>query len=258
MKYRRLIPLIVSLLIWVSGQLFLRWPGLFYSVLALGALLIMLSVRYLAGHKKPGWPLLAIAPVLFFLNFSCYIAIISGRFWIQFLLILIAWFLFAYLKNLYYYFTSKESESLESESLFADKLDNLLIAGGFLSVFAAATVLFSLPIFITWPVWATVLILAAVIWLLFIQFMPLKKIKPEQAKVLILISVLGLAELAWGLSLLPLQFHLLGLFLAISYYLALFIIRLHLRGALNRRVLKLPLIFSALAFILLFLTAHWL
>ncbi len=252
MKYKRLIPLIVPLLIWISGQLFLRWSGLFYSVLALGALVIILSVKYLAGRERSDWPLLAIAPILFFLNFSGYIAIIIGSFWVQLLLILIAWFLFVYLKNLYYYFTRKESESF-----FENKLDNLLIASGFLSVFAAATVLFSLPIFIAWPIWATVLILAAIIWLLFIQFMPLKKIRPEQAKVLILISVLGLTELAWGLSLLPLKFHLLGLFLAISYYLALSIIRLHLRGALNRRVLKLPLILSAIAFILLFLTARW-
>jgi len=253
MKYKRLIPLIVPLLIWLGGQLFLRRPSLFYSVLAVGALIIVLSVRYLAGREKRDWPLLTIAPVLFFLSLTGYVAIIIGSFWIQLLLILSAWFLFVYLKNLYYYFTHQESASV-----FADKLDNLLIVSGFLSVFFAATVLFSLPIFISWPDWATILILAALIWLLFVQFLPLKKINPAQAKILILISVIGLAELAWGLSLLPLKFHLLGLFLAISYYLALTIIRLHLRGALNRRVLKLPLILSALAFVVLFLTARWL
>ena len=253
MKYKRIIPVIVPLLIWLLGELFLRRPSLFYSALALSVLIIVLSVKYLAGRTKNDWPLLAIAPVLFVLTFFCYIAIISGLFWIQALLLLIVWFLFIYLKNLYYYFTHKESESL-----FEDKLDNLLIVSGFLSVFAAATTLFSLSIFIPWPVWATILILAVVIWLLFIQAMPFKKIHPERAKVLVLISVLGLAELAWGLSLLPLKFHLLGLFLAIGYYLALFIIRLHLRGTLNRRTLKLPFILGALAFLVLFLTARWL
>lgn len=253
MTLKRLIPLIVPLAIWLFGQMFLRWPNLFYSALALGALMIVLSVKYLAGREKHDWPLLAIAPLLFFLAFSCYASIIIGSFWVQTLFVLIAWFLFVYLRNLYYYFAHKESESI-----FEDKLDNLLIVSGFLSVFAAATVLFSLPIFITWPVWATVLILAAIIGLLFIQFMPLKKMHPEQAKVLIFIGVLGLAESAWGLSLLPLKFHLLGLFMAISYYLTLTIIRLHLRGALNRRVLKLPLILAAIAFIILFLTARWL
>ncbi len=253
MKYKRLIPLIIPLLIWISGQLFLRWPSLFYSALAVDSLMIVLSVKCLAGRGKHDWPLLAIAPVLFFLNFSVYASIIIGSFWFQAIMILIAWFLFVYLKNLYYYFTHEESESI-----FEDKLDNLLIVSGFLSVFSAATVLFSLPIFITWPTWATILILAAEISLLFLQFMPLKKMRPEKAKVLIMVSVVGLVELAWGLSLLPLKFHLLGLFLATSYYLSLTIIRLHLRDALNRKALKLPLILGALAFILLFLTARWL
>lgn len=253
MNYKRIIPVVVPLLIWLSGQIFLLHAELFYSIMALGALIIVLSVKYLAGREKHDWPLFAIAPLLFFLNFSCYITIIIGRFWVQALLILIVWFLFVYLKNLYYYSTHKESEAI-----FEDKLDNLLIVSGFLSVFSASTVLFSLPIFITWPTWATILILAASFWLLFLQFMPLKKIRPEQAKVLILVSVIGLSELALGLSLLPLKFHLLGLFMAISYYLTLTIVRLHLRGSLNRRALKLPLILAGIAFLILFLTARWL
>jgi len=253
MRFKRFIPLILPLFIWIIGQTFLRLPALFYSSLALGALMIVLSVRYLAGRHKPDWPLLAIAPALFFLSISGYIAIIIGNFWVQALLLLIVWFLFAYCKNLYYYFTRPESESV-----YEDKLDNLLIAGSFMSVFAAATTLFSLPIFINWSIWLTLPIIAVFIGLMFIQFLPLKKMKSAPASGLILISVLGLAELTWGLSLLPLKFHLLGLFLAIAYYLALFIVRLHLRGALNRRVLKVPLLLSALAFIILFLTARWL
>ena len=253
MDYKRSIPLVTPLLVWISCQLVLRWPTLSYSVLAVGALAIVLSVRYLSERGKHDWPLLAIAPTIFFVDFACYAAIIIGNFWVQSILLLIAWFLFVYLKNLYYYSTHKESESI-----FEDKLDNLLIVGGFLSTFAAATVLFSLPIFITWPVWATILILAAQIGLSFIQFLPLKKMNPEQAKVLIAANILGLSELAWGLSFLPLKFHLLGLFLAISYYLALFITRQHLRGSLSRKSLKLPLILSAIAFVILFLTARWL
>jgi hypothetical protein len=253
MEYKRLIPVIIPLVIWTIGQMFLRLPSLFYCALAIGVLIIVLGVRLLAGKGKHDWPLLAIAPVIFFLVFSCYLAIIIGNFWIQALLILIAWFLFNYFRNLYYYLTHKELEII-----YENKLDNLLIASSFLTVFAAATTLFSLPEFINWPIWATILIIAAVIFLLFVQFKALKKIKSGSAQALAVIGVLCLAELAWGLSLLPLKFHLLGLFLAIAYYLILFIIRLHLRGALNRRVLRVPLILSAVAFIVLFLTARWL
>lgn len=253
MNYKRAIPLVVPLIIWLMSQSFLRWSHIYYSVLTVGALIIVLSVKYLTDRDNHDWPLLAIAPFLFFLTFSSYVSILIGSFWVQLILALIAWFQFAYLKNIYYYFAHPESKSI-----FEDKLDNLLIVSGFLSVFAAATVLFSLPIFINWPVWATVSILAVLISLLFVQFRPFKKIMPAKAKVLIIISVLSLVEFAWGLSFLPLRFHLLGLCLAITYYLALFIVRLHLRGDLNRRVLKLPLILAALAFILLFVTARWL
>jgi hypothetical protein len=253
MEYKRLIPVIIPLIIWVIGQIFLRWTSLFYCALATGALVIVLGVRLLAGKGKHDWPFMAIAPVIFFLVFSCYVAILIGNFWIQALLILVAWFLFNYFRNLYYYLTHKELEII-----YENKLDNLLIASSFLTVFAAATTLFSLPEFINWPIWATILIIAAIIFLLFVQFKALKKIKSGSAQVLAFIGVLCLAELTWGLSLLPLKFHLLGLFLAIAYYLILFIIRLHLRGALNRQVLRVPLILSAVAFIVLFLTARWL
>lgn len=252
MGYKRGIPLIVPLLIWISGQIFLRWPQLIYASLIIATLLIITGVKLLAGRGRKDWLLLSIAPILFFWAFSSYIAIIIGDWLIQLLLILIFWFLFVYLKNLYYYFTRKESESV-----FESKLDNLLIAGSFLTVFAAATVLFSLSIFINWQVWLTVVILAITIGLLFVQFTPLKKVRAGRAKVLIGVSVLALAELTWALSWLPLKFHLLGLFMAISFYLALIIIRLHLRGTLAWRALKLPLLLSAAAFIILVLTARW-
>ena len=59
-------------------------------------------------------------------------------------------------------------------------------------------------------------------------------------------------------SIAPWQINILALFLAIAYYLSLIIIRLKARGGLNRRAVRLPLILSALAIFLLFLTARWL
>jgi len=250
-KYRRFIPLVIPLIVWFLSQAFLIEPPFFYSALALGVLLITLSVRSIVRQNAAGdWPPFIISPVLFFLSFSTYATMIVGRFWIQLIFLLVAWFLFSYFKNLYYYSTYSVPER-------ADKLDSLLSGGGFLTIFAAAGVLFGLPTFLNWPLIATLLIFVPIVWLLLIQFFPLK-VGWHPSGSLLFIMVMILTELAWVFSLLPLSFNLLAFFLAIAYYLSILIVRLDSRGGLVFSALKLPLILSAIAVLVLLLTARWL
>jgi hypothetical protein len=102
------------------------------------------------------------------------------------------------------------------------------------------------------------LALALTTSLLFWQFNLLQEGAVPPIDWLLVIIVLVLTELAWAMTLLPLNFNILGLFVAIIYYLGLTIIRLERRGGLNRRALKLPLIFSAVLIFILLLTARWL
>lgn len=258
MKYKRFIPLITPLLIWFLSQAFLLKPGFFYSALAFGTLIIIFSVKLIASREgNKNWPPFIIAPLLFFLSFSTYITIIVSHFWIQVIFLLIVWFLFTYLKHLYYYWT-RSSPEYESKLEQGVKLDNLLITGGFLTAFATAGVLFGLSAFLNWPLGLMLPVFVLIIWLLFIQFLPLKKISWRQTGGLLTINVLILTEFAWVFSLLPLNFNILALFLAIAYYLTLIVVRLNWSGGLNRRALKFPLILSAIVIILLLLTARWL
>jgi hypothetical protein len=254
MKYQRFIPLITSLLIWLLSELFLTQAKLFYITLAVGGLLIIFSVKLIVGRQPLFWPSVIIAPLLFFVAWTSYAAIIIGNFWIQLIFLLVVWFIFAYLRNLYYYAAAL---SATEPSVWSVKFDNLLIAGSFLTSFAAAAVLLDLPAFVNWPWFVMLPVWALVVGLLLIQFQPFK---PGQWPVggLLILSVLALTELAGVFSLLPLNFNILALFLAIAYYLSLIIIRLKARGGLNRRAVRLPLILSALAIFLLFLTARWL
>ncbi len=255
-KYQRFIPLFTALAIWFLAEFVLWSPQFFYIILILEILLVVLSVRYLNNHSKKYWLLFIIFPVLFLLSFSFYAAIVISNFWIQLIYLLITIFIFLYLRDFYYY--SLHLLGTEAETKWGTKLDNLLISGSFLIAFATAAVLFHLSAFITWPLYLSLTILAIISWLLFVQFRPLKSQKDWPVGGLSLINALILTEFAWVFSLLPLNFNILALFLAIIYYLGLMILRLDNSHSLNRRTLKLPLVLTIIAILLLFLTARWL
>ncbi len=250
MKDRRWLILALPLSLWILGQVFLWRPDLFFVCLSFGALLIILSAKLISAPDR-GWPPFVIAPLLFFLSFSLYSAIIINRFWIQFIFLLVAWFAFSYFKDLYHY------RRLASDEM-TNRFGALFASGGFLTVFAAAAVLFDLPVFINWPLPLMLLIFMALVYLLFIQFLFLRRITWEGTGLLIITGTLILTELAWVLSFLPLDFNVLALLLAIFYYLVLAAVRLYWRNNLNSRALRLPIILSAGAVVILLLTARWL
>jgi len=253
MKYQRLIPLITPLLVWSLSQAFLWRSDFFYSALALATLLIVLSVKYLISATRGYWLPFIIPPVLFFLSFSFYATIIISRFWIQLIFLLIAWFLFSYLRNLYYYLGRADSSQP-----WGLKLDNLLVASSFLTIFAASAVLFDLPAFLNWPWYYLLPAVVIITGLSYFQFRLLPSDGQRVSYGFLLVNIVIITEFSWALSLLPLNFHILALFLAIFYYVSLIIIRLEERGSLNRQALKLTLILSSLAILLLLLTARWL
>jgi len=252
MKLKHFYPFIVSLVLWLLSQTFLLYPRFFYFALPLGGLLIIFSVKYLAGQReKKRWFLFVFAPLIFFLSFSSYSAILFNYYWIQLIFILVAWFIFAYLRNLYYYLTYQAPER-------AEKVDSLLLAGGFLSIFATASVLYGLPIFLSWPFAVLLSIFIPISFLSLTHFLPLRQLGLGSHLLFVIIEVTILAELAWALSWLPLNFTILGFILAIFYYFALIVFRLYINNELGRRNLRLPLILSSLILLILLLTARWL
>jgi len=104
MKQRRWPILAVPLLLWLLSQVFLRQPGLFYAVLALGTLIIVLGLRLIVRPVSQDWTLFLIAPVLLVLSFSGLAAILLGAFLIQAIFVLEFFFVFSYLRDVYYHF----------------------------------------------------------------------------------------------------------------------------------------------------------
>ncbi len=254
MKYKRYIPLLVPILVWLLSQSFSGEPEFFYSALALSVLIITLGVKYLFQKHQVFWLPFIAPPLLFFISFSAYAAIIVGSFWIQLTRLLTVWFLFSYLRGIYYFFSAAEEERQK----WRTKIDNLLLSGGFLMAFSSTAFLFDLPAFLNWPLYYLLLSAILMMSLLLWQFRLLPKEGAIKSPWLLWLGVLVLTELVGIFSLLPLNFNILALFLAIFYYLVLVIIRLFENGALNRRAIKLPLIMAAIIILALLLTSRWL
>ena len=255
MNYKRFIPLLTPLVVWLLSQAYLVRPSFFYLALILGTLVVLLSIRQLSGREQGNWLLYAISPVLVFIGLAVYITIIVGGLWIQLALLAVAWYLFAYLKNFYLYVHASEQAAADRQ---LSQLENLLIAGGFLAVFSATGFWFGLPAFVSWPPVYTLPILALVILLLFIQFSLFSPNRSRPLGISAFFIVMLLIESAWAFSLLPLHFNILAMFMAISYYFGFVVLRLKWSGSLDWRSLKLPLILSFCAIFLLFITAQWL
>jgi len=63
--------------------------------------------------------------------------------------------------------------------------------------------------------------------------------------------------LAWAASFTSLSFYILGLILAVCYYILIGLIRFYLLGRLTRQTIKLYLIFGLSSIFLVLLTAKW-
>ncbi len=247
----RKIIFITPIVLWLLSQLFLLKPQLFYVSITLGALLLAFSIKGIEKNKKDrNWSLFFFFPAIFFLGASLYVALIPNYFWIQFILLLSNWFIFSYFRNIYYLFNYNAPERIE-------KLDSLMTIAGFFAIFTLAASMYGLPTFLGWnfwPLWVVFIILSAP---LFFKFFILGSLKIQKSWPIFLAAIFILAELSLALYLLPLSFNVLGLFVAIFFYLLLLALRLALRKDFSVKTLLMPFTFSVILIIILLLTSRW-
>lgn len=249
-KYLYLIVAPFSL--WVLNEIFIFRPEFFFVSLGLGLLIITLSVRAVITKNSPKfWPVFMLAPALFYLSLSLYSAIIVNSFWIQILFILNVWFIFSYLKNIYYHFSLPTPAGEE-------KLRRLLKSGSFLSTFALAATLYGLPIFLSWNFGLLLLFFVAASFILFGQFLIFAKDVNREQRIFLLINILTLAEFVGVLFFLPLNYNILGLLVALVFYLLILFNDWRSENRLNFKHIKWPIILVIGVTTLILLSARWL
>ncbi len=252
MKYKRLIPLAVSLLVLFLNEAFFFWPSGIFVLLSLAIIVMFLGAIAILGQEGREHWLLAISPTLLIAGGSAYSLVIYNFYLIQALFIFSFIYSFWYLRNLYYF--SKRSQE---KDVWRERIGNLMAAGTFLTAFTAASFAYRLPLFLGWSFLYRLPGFFVFSFLLLFQWSALEKDSASNQGVTA-ISLLLLMESAWAFSWLPLESDILALIFAIVSYLLLTFVRLEAKGHFDRRSIRLPLAFSILAIILLILTARWL
>ncbi len=242
---------IVPIILWLCGQAFLFRPNLFFVSVAVGVLIIAVSVKNLSsGKKKFDWPIFFYPPALLFASASLYETLLPNHYWIQVIFLLVSGLIFSYLKNLYYYMRYGAPER-------ADKIDSIFLAGSVLSFFFLSASIYGLPTFLGWSFWPLLAGCAAFIWLLALH--P-SVISPGNIRdnwpIFLTINII-LLEVMGSLYLLPLRFNVLGLLAAFAFYMSLIASRSVLRGNFSSRSLRFPLISGLIIVIIVLFTARW-
>jgi len=214
------------------------------SIMATAVVFTKRSVAY-----KNWWDF-AILPGCFTISLAVYSIIVPNKFFVQFLFLLNAGFIFWYLKNIYYFLIKPELY----KSFF---LENASSYGNFLSVFFLAGAVYGLQSFLNLPIWLLLSVFLALAALIIYNVTWANKVEIRNGIIYILVGCLVLTELAWSISFLPLNYNISGLILAINYYVLIGLIRFWLKESFDAKTIRLYLIFGFLAVSVLLLTSRW-
>ncbi len=252
MKKNSLYLFLTPVLLWFLNELYIFEPSLFFVSLSFSLLILAFFIRLLiTKNSKEFWPQYIVSPVLFYFSFSFYSAMIVNQFLIQVIFALNAWFIFSYLKNIYYFlaFGAPEREH---------KLHRLLLSGAFLSVFALASTIYALPIFLNWSFINLLFIFVLFSLAAFGQFLIFSKNADTAQKIFLGVNTLVLSEFAGIVFLLPLNYNILGLLVAIVFYLLILFNNWRIEDRFNFKNLRWPITIASLIFIIILLSARWL
>ncbi|MDD2258065.1 hypothetical protein EOL72_01745 [Candidatus Falkowbacteria bacterium] len=249
--YSRLAVTIYPLIILLLSEIYFFKPNAFYLVLGLALLLTVFLAWSLRAPGKPwSWLLTIFIPAIFLASSSIYASLQMNKIIVQLIFLLITVFLFVYFRNLYYYY--HHSKLYEAEEFVVVKS-----FGGLMTIFFAAASMFGLQSLLNLTTWPMFLIFVALG--LVMVFANLED-EPVEASVrgrFSLVIAYILAETALVFLLLPLQYNVSALCLAIVYYFLINITRLYLRQALTLKKIRYYLLVSAAGIMLLLLTARW-
>jgi|WetSurMetagenome_2_1015567.scaffolds.fasta_scaffold12602_4 hypothetical protein len=227
-------------------EMFFFRPHLFYLALILSNLLLLAATAVVSEKKiisREFWNF-SIFPILFSMAIAAYSLFLINHYFIQLFFILNFFITLFYLKNIY-------------QGERNDFLENISSYGNFLAVFFIFSAAYGLRAFLSVPVWILILATAVLVVLIVYQIFWANKILAPQNFIYIFIACLLIIQISWALYFFPFNHNILGLILAICYYMIIGLLKSSIVGKFTTRVLKLYIFFGFSGIILLLLAAKW-
>ncbi len=251
MRYRKALILLTPLFILGLYELFYLKPELIYIWLLLSNLALLFTIRSFSKFwNVSNWWDYCILPVFFVSSLAIYVSLLISKTTIQFLFFINFVFIFYYLKNAYFYFAKKE----KGKAL----MQNFSALGSFLVVFFVSASIFGLHLFLNVSLWLSIFIYTVIILMLVYSVFITNQIKIRQNIYFIFLITLIMAEIFYVISFLPFSYKILGLTVAICYYISIGILKFHLKNSLTQKAVKLYLTAGIASILVLFLSAQWL
>ncbi len=252
---KRFLPFLASFSTLALLEIFLYQPHFVYFILALVDYVLFYAAYKLTKDNlidKRWWNLM-ILPIVFTDGLIGYSTLIPFRSFfgsIQLLFLFDIFFVYIYLRAVYFYLVFPTEDRKTS-------LENISSCGNFLSYFFISSLIFGLQSFVNASVWPLLLLIILASGVLVYQMIWASIDKIKENLIYIAVSCLILAELAGAIFYLPFNFNIMGLSLAIIYYVMTGLIRVRLRGTLNKRIIKVYLGVGIASIFIILLTARW-
>jgi hypothetical protein len=189
-------------------------------------------------------------PMIFTLAIIIFSTLMPFPFLIQILLFFNYLFLNFYFRSIFRFLLKKSHYQNNS-------LENFSSYGNFFSIYLISSALYGFQSFLGADVWLIIIFLLSVITLIIYQVLWANKILTKQSLLYIIILPLIYIEFAWSISFLSLSFYILGLILAIAYYIGIGLTKFYLIGKLNSQILKMYLIFGFVSLFAVLVTSRW-
>lgn len=252
MKYNRFLPLIVPAIVLVFLELFYFRPSLIYIIIILVFLLFFFAIRQIKTEAKEKGSIFnfLIFPSTFFLGSTIFSMILPNGWLVQLIFALNIFLIYYYFRTIYLYL-------IKTDYYQKYTLESIASYGNFLSYYFLASSVYGLRVFIGAPIWLLMLFTVIITALIVYQVMWVNKIDMRRGGVYLLLITLVLLQIAWSASFLTLSFYILGLILAVCYYIVIGLVRFYLIDKLTKKLIKLYLIFGFSSIATVLFTANW-
>jgi hypothetical protein len=253
MKINRFLPLITPMLGFLISEVFFFWPKSIFFMLIAAVTLFYYTLKIISkssDRNKASWHYL-ILPASFYISLIFFTALIPGKIIVQSLLVLNLVFSYLYFRAIYIFLMGLSSYQEHS-------LENISAYGNFLAAYFIFSSIFGFESYLNISVWQLILIMLVAVSLIVFEDFWVNKIHFTIGLFYTLIISLVLVELAWTASMLPLSFYVLGLVLAICYYMLVGLVRSYLLLKLDKKTIKLYLFYGFISIFIVLITSRWL